>query len=1582
VRTKRFYIKWSVICGVCLVTMGLLTSLVMKNVSADEPISIGVNVANKIDVALGIGPTNVDYSTFEADLRSLLYAKDPAVLPEDLFITAAKAVSANSTSEFTWWVYDHTRNNTARYNSTANRMVSAIINDGTHTYVENDLSSSQTSNSPGRPQDTNASLTTYTPPAENYGDSSDSLFSLMKNPDVDVITGTVHPYQGNYRHMIESNSGAAMDFYGYGGRSYKDFRYLPNDQKTIKTFEFAISEDIAYDALDGVGFFFNTSITDSGYNSNTQKMSGYLLFLQYYFSGSATYGGDFVSSSDTKLGRGYKMTLYKFENVDPKKFHHPAYTNVSATGAGSLSSTVAANGGGTATNVGGSGFTKIAENTTIYNDGTATNNPDFSRRIKIEAAPDKVKVWYTGSKTKNDASVLNVPIAESATPIDWTIQAAGALPADGTVPAQTSGSSTQSVRLDTSIIDGYGFGPMSSYVGHACARPTHIALQNLTMTMDVVRELVEVVREPEWHDNTTKYLVNLNEDPIDDFSSTSITGELLNRLRNDDIYYIGWATDANAQASEDFLALHNLKGLIVNMDEPSTDTYQKQLQAIADKIYERYWNSNNDNVVLTTDQTVLSVTGAEQTESADLEWPNGKWKVIHRIDGDEGPVDNDEGIHPLSGQYLSDLDIVFNLPGYYDVYYRDQYLKTIIAHREPVASFRVNINGGNPIFTNTSYDPDDETTGIVDVKWSYLDLDVDVAPHNGQPSSLIEGHTYLVIIEVTDKYGAVDSISQQVRYLEDPAPEDISAPFSEFSISPSSILKNVTSPHIILTNTSYDLLGLPISSTFTLTKDGLPYSYVFAEGDNDVSLLPVGNYSITLIVNNGTLDSVPFSRSFSIIEDIIKPTAVANIPNGSFSVNTPVTLTFSDLGGSEFKEQRVAITTSSSLPGPLDSAWTMISSSNSRIATINVVGTTYIHWEAWDHAGNYDYGTFGPYTLSKQATTVTLTTNPVSSVVYPGTIELTATFDSMTTPTGTVFFQIDGNTVGSATITAGEATFTYTPNGTYIGNVTISAVYNGDSTYNPASDSLPYTITKNPGASVTVGSQTDKTYDGTPFAPTGISVTGTTRYKVEYKGRDGTTYDSTTAPTDAGKYTVVVTTTDGGYVERTDSADFEIFKADQATLSVTGLSSSYEIDPGSTIALGTTGGSTGGTVTYVSSDPTVASVTGNILTIHTIGDFTVTATMAGNNNYNPVSSSAFSVETEDTIPPTGKITMGTTDWTNFNGTVSFDLFYKTATTLTITADDNSGEVVKIEYYLSNTVLSSFAAATITSWTESDTVTINPNTKAIVYARLTDASGNVSIINSAGIVVYSDSAPDTNTITHTKFSGHETATVDIKGNTVNKVMNGLDTLVLGVDYTVSGNVLTLLGSYLDSLDIDDYTLTIFYRPLGEIFVAATGNIAPLSTEVSLSIEKASPGINLLAPPTETGDDLVLSAILTKVGSGPIPTGTVTFMIDGIATLESTDVPLVNGIAILTISGGMGEGNHIFELAYSGDSYYLTRDTSLSGFAMSAKGSLSAPNTGVFNEMNHSSNTTLILLSGSLSLGIFGLIWKRRQAHQRG
>ena len=1167
--------------------------------------TLAMSVANKIDVALAVGPTLVEYATFEADLRQALKYEMDGVTPrahpvpdEDVYIMATKAVSAATTSEFSWWTYDHTRPfYSGEYDGVA------VKNDAEHMYSE--LSTRTTSTASNAYMDAApnvwgpAGATTSTAKGIGYA------YNVMgetnpdpTNPDLAFYEGTNtrrlrHPYQGNNTHMMSSSGGATMDFYGYPQDAFRDWQYLPNDQKTMKTFEFSIAEDLAFDALDGVGFFFNTEVYGS-YELGTQKMTGYLLFLQY------------------ASGVGNNITIYKFKDVNTRDFHNAMCIGTSST----TQLTVAGYNGTTAAG-GTAQFVPVARST-IY------TKTDFSRRIRVEASPTSVKVYYKGSTTPKNAAILDptnpgyVDLDEENL-VDFTVTSLAATGL-GTVPLQTG----KTIIMDQSYIGqdktdnaDYGFGPMAAYLAHGCARPTHIALQNLTMTVEKVKTLTEVVRVPEWHENTIKYLVNLNENRIEDFEENAIIAELLARLTNDDIYYIGWGATLNAIASVAFLRKHSLKGTVLDIDplgEIATNddtkdewaamessvrdayleqiiealTYKEQIQAIADEIYKRYWNQNDEGRALNTDSVILSVDGADMQNTDDAIWTSGKWMIKHTIDEETIEITdgvymtNFEGKFAMSEQYTPDLEspYVFSLPGLYEIFYREVQIGSLYIHRKPVAEFTFYLDEDLPVFVNTSYDPDVYSSSIngtergIDVaetKWTWINLDDETmtVPELGVPDILIEGNSYIVVLTVTDYWGATSSVTRLVTYG-DAESEDVLPPFADFELSPKTFIKSgdplvQATQKIILKNKSYDQAGRDIESTWTVYLNDVPFpglTITDLETEYVVGDLPAGSYKITLMVTNDAgVESAEVAKLFDIVEDTIKPTAtISPTAPKSFTGNTNLVITFSDTGGSGYKENRYSIVTvepldpEPSAPTTGSPLWKLESKGVTRTILINAVGENYVFWEAWDNAGNYNSGVFGPYTMSKKDSTMVLTAKPADgiSVIYDTAskqVKLTAAltvgeFDDI--PTGDIIFYQETSlgpmVVGSASVSAtGTATITCYPKewGT---PATFKAVYSGNADYSPNEAYDTCNVTKNDTATVEVGPQDNKTYDAEPYSPTDITVTGTT-YKVEYVGRGGTTYAlSTTPPADAGTYTVIVTTNNSNYVEMTDSADFEIYQ--------------------------------------------------------------------------------------------------------------------------------------------------------------------------------------------------------------------------------------------------------------------------------------------------------------------------------------------------------------------------------------------------------------------------------------------------------
>ena len=107
---------------------------------------------------------------------------------------------------------------------------------------------------------------------------------------------------------------------------------------------------------------------------------------------------------------------------------------------------------------------------------------------------------------------------------------------------------------------------------------------------------------------------------------------------------------------------------------------------------------------------------------------------------------------------------------------------------------------------------------------------------------------------------------------------------------------------------------------------------------------------------------------------------------------------------------------------------------------------------------------------------------------------------------------------------------------------------------------------------------------------------------------------------------------------------------------------------------------------------------------------------------------------KDITAPTGEISIGTNKWNGFLNTITFGLFFKNTQSVTITASDNSGEDVTIEYLLSDKGLNKIDLASKEFTEYGSAFNINPDNKYVVYARLTDHAGNVTYISSNGIVL--------------------------------------------------------------------------------------------------------------------------------------------------------------------------------------------------------------------------------------------------------
>ncbi|OUS70620.1 hypothetical protein B1748_28145 [Paenibacillus sp. MY03] len=394
----------------------------------------------------------------------------------------------------------------------------------------------------------------------------------------------------------------------------------------------------------------------------------------------------------------------------------------------------------------------------------------------------------------------------------------------------------------------------------------------------ISKDFMEVLREPDWRPSARKYIVNLNDQTVPDFDNSIALGEIMTRMDNDQIHYIGWGEDADGTGTNDltqnqaesFIRKNNDKGTFVNR---SGSTYQQQVDAMAEYIANQSRNeANNEYLELGQNYDLIVSPSSELTNTKDEDWPQGKWRIGH----DPSVYDNNTGVVPYSGQYLDDFLPTFNKVGKYDIYYSDVLVKTLYVHRKPVSRFDVEVNGNNEvILTNLSYDLDhsSQNNGIDEAIWKWK-LTTDEEWTSGQPASFVPNRDYIIQLMVKDYEGTWSTARSRYQSTQSGAGK----PIADFELSANQLVWPEST--IQIENTSYDPRSADITEQqWTVTKDN-DVVYTGSSPKLDFTSDGVGTYKISLRTKNqsGTW-SETFSRFLKILPN--SQPAISSIGNQS-----------------------------------------------------------------------------------------------------------------------------------------------------------------------------------------------------------------------------------------------------------------------------------------------------------------------------------------------------------------------------------------------------------------------------------------------------------------------------------------------------------------------------------------------------------------------------------------------------------------------------------------------------------------------------------------------------------------------------
>lgn len=222
----------------------------------------------------------------------------------------------------------------------------------------------------------------------------------------------------------------------------------------------------------------------------------------------------------------------------------------------------------------------------------------------------------------------------------------------------------------------------------------------------------------------------------------------------------------------------------------------------------------------------------------------------------------------------------------------------------------------------------------------------------------------------------------------------------------------------------------------------------------------------------------------------------------------------------------------------------------------------------------------------------------------------------------------------------------------------------------------------------------------------------------------------------------------------------------------------------------------------------------------------------------------------DITVPEVEVSIRGNSFKEFLNRITFGLFFKQTQTVEVKAHDFGSGIKKVEYLLSETAFADKDAIT-GSWTELDLndafkayFSIEPSQKTFVYVRVTDMSDNITVVNTDGMVVYTDAEAVTGAQTFTKTTDSDVVyKLNLNGNFVAKVYNGTEEIGAGSDYALLANgMLMLKNSYLRTLAAGEYTIRLTIKPMGENYADNSGNDAPADVVMKLTVEKKAPTLD--------------------------------------------------------------------------------------------------------------------------------------------
>lgn len=422
---------------------------------------------------------------------------------------------------------------------------------------------------------------------------------------------------------------------------------------------------------------------------------------------------------------------------------------------------------------------------------------------------------------------------------------------------------------------GWSFGFFSDHYSHNCNQIGQFALENLKLETTMGKSLDEVLKQPTWRDDATRFVINISDVLLSELQPTSEKYPVvLSRMLNDELYFAELGTSTNSSQATEFIRDNDNKGTFI-YNTPSMDSALQSLGSYILNVVRSQADGVTQYVLLNEDinyQTFYE--DYEQDPQMDVH----NWKYVHDYDY----FTNDLGKVSYDSLWLTESKTSFDKVGKFVTEYRtkdnpvgtdnrfDEYRKlsnmkngplSIYVHRKPLAQFTMKLatldaTRNTLTLTDTSYDLDHTNRadkGIVAREWSWKEVGSD-AWTTGKLTTVNKTKDYFVRLRVRDMDGpnslGVWSNDTVILITDQAMP-----PIAQFALSTDVL---ALGNNLVITDNSYDPNGDTIDQwQWKLYREGtLLGTYTAANSqtviNSKIIATGIGNYSLTLQVKDSS----------------------------------------------------------------------------------------------------------------------------------------------------------------------------------------------------------------------------------------------------------------------------------------------------------------------------------------------------------------------------------------------------------------------------------------------------------------------------------------------------------------------------------------------------------------------------------------------------------------------------------------------------------------------------------------------------------------------------------------------------------